>query len=151
MVGVTTRTTTTGSTQHFNWVAGAGVAVALLLVWPIPTVVGGFVLAGAWMLDELEQRHLDAHRHHAANVRAARARLLLSLAAALCAATAAERWPRQVVAGALVFVSAAACLLILSGWFRPRPLWGTGARRPRSPALAVVPVTTRARRRRPRR
>jgi len=151
MLGVTTRTTTTRTIPHFNWVAGAGLAIALLLTWPISTVVGGFILAGAWMLNEVEGRHLDAYRHHAANVRAARASGLLSLAAAFVAAVAAQTWPGQVAAGALVFVSAAACLLILSGWFRPRPLSGTGSRRPRCPALAVVPVTARAQRPRSRR
>jgi hypothetical protein len=109
-----TRTTVNGANQRAALVLVAVAALVLIEAWPIPTIVGGFVLCGIWLLGAAEERRMSAYRHHRPSPRGRRAEDAVALVAAVGAALAAQSWPQPLAAGSLIFLAVAIGLLTVA-------------------------------------
>ncbi len=127
--------------QHRTLLLLAAVsALVLVEAWPIPTIVGGFVLIGVWVLAAAEEWRLSSHQHYRPSVRVRRVQDLVALIAAVGAAAAATRWPEPLAAGSLLFLGAAIGLLLLAGQSRSRHRGPHAHRRPQSLTMAPAPL-----------
>jgi len=118
--------------------AVAATGLVVLVLWPLPTIVGAFVLGGLWMLGDVEDRRLDSVGHHRLDRRSRRLRSIVTVGLAVGAAVVALVWPWTALIGALLLVSAAAVVSACSGWLARRPPGNAVTRS--GPVPLTVPV-----------
>jgi hypothetical protein len=132
-------------------VLAAVAMIALIAVWPVPTIVGAMVASGLWLLADTERTRLARHRHHRADLRVARREALAVVALGAATGLAARAWPLQLAAGALIFLAGAAFVSTSSGVSGRPPRGDTHNDSGRAASLAFVTVPSSEQPRRSRR